>query len=427
MRVPGLTIAVVKDGELVKNAAYGVANVEHDVEATTKTLFLLASITKVFTATSVMMLVEQDKIRLDEPIRTYLPDAPEAWKAITPRMLLGHTAGLTDRWEEQDMAKWRLSYSTSDLYEAAKATPLDFAPGTAWQYSDQGYFLLGMILERVAGMPYGQFLRERIFDPAGMTTSRVSSQTELIENLAQGYGADHQGWVKNHRRTDYGLVSHFGLLSTAEELALFDRALMSGKLVKPETLASMWQPVKLAGSYGLGFFLDEFNGHRIVHHGGSTGTEYLKYPDDGLTVIVLTNLELLSGGNAGVLARTAAQAYVSGLSWADVPRKEDPDPRLAAIVERELASLAAGTMDESVYTPSFAAALRPSLARQKAGLGPLGPVKSCEYLGGSVSGDTRVARYRVVYDALPLYATLALDGAGKIASFTMEADPGLGE
>jgi CubicO group peptidase (beta-lactamase class C family) len=423
MYVPGLAVAVVKDGELVKSAAYGMANVEYGVPATPKTLFLVASITKVFTATSVMMLVEQEKIRLDEPIKTYLTDAPDAWNAITVRMLLGHTAGLADRWEETDPTRWRLAYSTADLYAAAKTTPLDSPPGKAWKYSDQGYFLLGLILERVSGRTYGQFLRERIFDPAGMPTSTLTSQTELIENLAQGYGAAQQKWVKNHRRTDYGLVSHFGVLTTAEELAAFDRALMSGKLLEPETLRAMWEPSTSAfGAYGLGWFLDEFNGHRIVHHGGSTGAEYLKYPDDGLTVIVLTNLEMLSGGNAGALATAVARTYVKGLSWADVAAKTDPDPRLAEIILSELANLAAGTMDESVYTAAFARVLRPMLPAQRAGLAPFGPVKRCEFLGGSTSGASRIARYRVVFEAMPLYATVQLDGEGKIASFTMEGD-----
>ncbi|MCB9897672.1 MAG: beta-lactamase family protein [Planctomycetes bacterium] len=436
MYIPGLTLAVVKDGELVKSAAYGVANVEYDVATTTDTLFLLASITKVFTATCVLMLVEDGKLDLDASIATYLDDAPDAWHPITVRMLLQHTAGLSDRWEEQDRSKWRLAYPTSDLYEAAKATPLEHEPGSTWQYSDQGFFLLGMIVERVSGRSYGDFLRARVFDPADMPRSRLTSQTDVIENLAQGYAIANRHWIKNHRRTDYGVVSHFGILSTAEELAAFDRALMSGELVQPQTLATMWKPATTAGegrptstfgTYGLGWFLDAINGHRIVHHGGSTGTEYLKLPDDGLTVIVLTNLEQISGGNATLLARTVAQAWIDGLSWSDLPALDDPDPALGETVVAELAHMAEGTMDEDKYTEAFARAITPTLPAQKAGLAPLGPVTRCEYVGGSDDDGMRLARYRVVFDALPLYATLQVDAAGLVASFKLEQDTRLGD
>ena len=436
MRIPGLTVAVLKDGELVKSAAYGVASVEYDVATTTNTLFLVASITKIFTATSVLMLVEAGKIGLDDPVSTYLKDAPDAWSGITIRMLLQHTAGLADRWEEPDRSKWRIAYSTADLYEAARSTPLAFAPGTAWQYSDQGYFLLGLVIEKVSGEPYGEFLRRRIFDPAGMPTSALTSQTEPIRNLAQGYSLAHGKWIKNHRRTDYGLVSHFGILSTAEELVAFDRALVSGRLVKPETLAKMWEPARTTrdvsesssfGTYGLGWFIDEFNGHRIVHHGGSTGTEYLKYPDDGVTVVVLTNLEQVSGGNATLLASTVAQAWVPGLAWSDLASRDDPDPGVGQTLRSELKHLAAGTMDPNMYTDAFAKAIRPTLPAQKAGLAPLGPVTACEYVGGSSVHGMRVARYRVVFGSLTLYATLQVDSGARIASFRIEAESRLGE
>src|SRR5215471_6727293 len=146
--IPAASLIVLQDGKVVKESAYGLANVEYNVPAKPETLYLLASITKSFTATGIMMLVEEGKIHLDDSISSYLTDAPEAWKPITVRMLLGHTGGLKDRWEEKDSALWRIAYSTTTLYDAAKATPLDFAPGSRWQYTDQGYFLLGRILEK---------------------------------------------------------------------------------------------------------------------------------------------------------------------------------------------------------------------------------------------------------------------------------------
>jgi len=433
-RLPGASILVLKDGKVVKRAGFGLANVEYGAVAKPETLYLLASITKCFTATAIMMLVEEGKLHLDDSLSLYLTDAPESWRPITVRMLLGHTAGLKDRWEEQDHAKWRLAYSTADLYAAAQATPLDFTPGTHWQYSDQGYFLLGRILEKVSGQSYRQFLVERIFKPCGMEASTTTSQTEIVRDLAQGYSLANGAWVKNHRRTDYGLVSHFGIVSSVDDLAKFDQALTAGTLLKPETLAQMWTPTTLASgdvgrlgsaTYGLGWFLEEVNGHRIVQHGGASGTGYVKYPDDHLTVLVLTNLEQLAGGDGVGLAKVLAQAYVGGLSYAAMPGKPEPSPAMGETVKSELTHMAMGTMTADLYAPEFAKLLAPTLPAQKAGLTPLGPVLQVEYLSGGKLGLGRSAVYRVRFQAITLFAHLGLGPDGKIEQIALTREPSL--
>jgi D-alanyl-D-alanine carboxypeptidase len=180
------------------------------------------------------------------------------------------------------------------------------------------------------------------------------------------------------------------------------------------------------GSYGIGWFLDEFNGHRIVQHGGASGTEYLKYPDDDVTVIVLTNLEQLAGGDATLLAKTIAQAYVSGLTWSELTVRGDPDPQLGQIVLAELKNLATGAMNEALYAPAYAKLLAPTLPSQKAGLTQLGPIEACEYVGGRNMGVVRAAYYRVHFRALTVYATIHLDKERKIVKFTLQADTILG-
>lgn len=429
--IPGASLVVLKDGKVVKRAAYGLASVEYDVPAKPETLYLLASMTKSLTATAVLMLVEDGKIKLDDPIATYLTDAPEAWKPITVRMLLGHTAGLKDRWEEQDHSKWRIAYSTAALYDAAKATPLDFAPGTRWQYTDQGYFLLGKIIEQVSGVSYRQFLTDRIFKPCGMDASTTTSQTEIVKNLAQGYTLARGQLLKNHRRTDYGIVSHFGIVSSVDDLAKFDQALTAGKLVKAETLAAMWTPTTLPGgdvghmldaTYGMGWFLESIAGHRIVQHGGASGTGMVKYPDDKLTVIVLTNLEQIAGGDGVALAKVVAQAYVGGLGYAGLHETKDPDPKLGETVKSELANYAAGTMTAALYTPEFAKLIEPTLPGQKSSLGPLGPVQKFEYLSESKFGASRSAVYRVGYNDITLYLHVVLDAAGKIEQIAFKQE-----
>jgi CubicO group peptidase (beta-lactamase class C family) len=431
IHIPGASLIVLQDGKIVKESAYGLANIEYNVPAKPETLYLLASITKSFTATGIMLLVEEGKIHLDDSISTYLTDAPDAWKPITVRMLLGHTGGLKDRWEEKDNSLWRIAYSTTDLYNAAKATPLDFAPGTHWQYSDQGYFLLGRIIEKVSGKSYRQFLTERIFKPCGMETSTTTSQTEIVSNLAQGYTQSNGKWAKNHRRTDYGLVSHFGIVSNVMDLAKFDQALMDGKLLKPETLQQMWTPTKIANgdvghrmtaTYGMGWFLEEINGHRIVEHGGASGTGYLKYPDDKLTIIVLTNLEQLAGGDGIGLGKVVAQAYVKGVTYSDAVGKPDPDPQLGRTVMNELAALASGKMTSDLYTPEYAKQIEPTLPSQKAGLSPLGPVEQMEFLSEQKLGLMRRVTYRAHFKNFPAILELGLTPDGKIEQMFVSGD-----
>jgi len=434
--IPGASVIVLKDGKVVKRAAYGLANVEYNVPAKPETLYLLASITKSFTATAILMLVEEGKVKLDDSISVYLTDAPEAWKPITIRMLLGHTGGLKDRWEEQDHAKWRIAYSTADLYAAAQATPLDFAPGTHWQYTDQGYFLLGRVIEKVSGATYRQFLTDRIFKPCGMDASTTTSQTEIVPNLAQGYTQSQGKWLKNHRRTDYGLVSHFGIVSSVDDLAKFDQALNAGKLVKPDTLAKMWTPTTLpdgdvgrAGSatYGMGWFLEEINGHRVVQHGGASGAGSVKDPDANVTVVVLTHLEQLAGGDGVGLAKVVAQAFVKGVAYAQMPGRADPDPRVGETLRGELARMAAGTMTDELYAPEFAKLIAPTLPSQKAGLAPLGPVRQVEYLAESKLGRGRSVMYRVRFDPVTLYAHLGLNADGKIDQMSLSQEMSIDE
>jgi CubicO group peptidase (beta-lactamase class C family) len=186
LHIPGLSLAVVRDGKVVKAQGHGLANVEFDARATPDTVYLLASMTKQFTATGIMMLVEDGKVGLDEKISRYLPDTPDPWKEITVRHLLTHTAGLKDRFEGKTGGEWLLSFTTDAMYASAKACALDFKPGERFQYSDQGYFLLGMIIEKVSGKSYREFLKERIFTPLGMKGSSTILQSEVVKDLASG-------------------------------------------------------------------------------------------------------------------------------------------------------------------------------------------------------------------------------------------------
>jgi CubicO group peptidase (beta-lactamase class C family) len=295
--IPGLALVVIKNGEIVKLKGYGVANLEHDVAVTPDTVFELASVTKQFTATAIMLLVEEGKVRLDDSISHYLSNSPSQWKGITVRHLLTHTSGLPGL-ENGFKALWeggvRTDYSTAQLFEAATKDSLDFSPGDRWRYSDVGYFLLGMIIEKASGRRYRDFLAERFFKPLGMESTSVLDQWAILKNRAAGYTL-HNGQLINIRRVaQIELPSHYGVFSTVRDLAKWDLALATGKIVKESSLAAMWTPVKLntgrSYPYGFGWEVRRKLGHRIIDHTGITGTEYARYPDDNLTVIVLTNL-----------------------------------------------------------------------------------------------------------------------------------------
>lgn len=431
--IPGLALAVLRDGKPIKLKAYGEANLDYGISTQTSTPFLLASMTKSFTATCIMMLVEEGKIKLDAPISTYLSDTPDAWKDITIRNLLSHTAGLKDRFEEVpfDVNKWRVNYTEDAMYDAARKTATDFKPGQRFQYSDQGFFLLGMIVEKVGEMPYPTFLQRRIFDPLGMKNSGTIRLTRVVKGMASGYAWVNGGLFHNTRRTDYGIVSHFGIVSTVEDLAKFDAALYGEKLVKRPSLDAMWTLTRLSddsaaytpyGGYGLGWFLDNFNGHRSVGHGGSTGTAYVRFPDDKLSVIVLTNLEQVTGGDAPGIALAIAREYLPDLSWPALKPKTKVDEKLLEEFRQALEGLTGGTYEPDLYEPFFGALLKPTMSAQKAGFAPLGPIKKIEVLEEVSWGAGHLLRNRLTFQSAVLYSTTQFDSAGRIGFMEVEAE-----
>ncbi len=296
-KIPGLALAVIKSSVAVKISGYGFANLELDVRATPDTVFELASVTKQFTATAIMALIEDGKIKVNDSITGYLPRSPEQWKAITIRHLLTHTAGLPGLQEGFKALRGdggRLNLTTAQMFEAATKDSLSFPPGDQWQYSDVGYFLLGMIIEKAGGRKYGDFLTDRFFAPLSMTSTSALDQWAILKNRAAGYTLRDHEVVNIRRVTQVELASYGGVFSSVKDLVKWDNALATAKVVKPSSLEQMWTPVRLnsGGSYlyGFGWQLGEVRGHRMISHAGVTGTEYTRFPDDKLTVIVLTNL-----------------------------------------------------------------------------------------------------------------------------------------
>jgi CubicO group peptidase (beta-lactamase class C family) len=293
-QIPGLALAVIKDGKMVIARGYGLANVELQVPVKPETIFQSGSTGKQFTATAVMMLVEEGKLSLDDKITKYFPDGPEAWQNITVRHMLTHTSGMTDYPQDFDL---RRDYSEDELFRRIKSIPLAFQPGEKWSYSNLAYVMLGILIHKVSGKFYGDFLQERIFKPLEMTTARIISESDIVPNRAAGYRVangqlKNQSWVSPSLNT----TADGALYLTVYDFAKWDAALYTEKLLKKSSLEQMWTPVKLNNGkthpYGFGWGLGEVRGHHIIEHGGAWQgfkAQISRYVDDKLTVIVLAN------------------------------------------------------------------------------------------------------------------------------------------
>ena len=295
-KIPGLSLAIVRNGEIVRAKGYGLSNVELSVAATPATIFQSGSVGKQFTATLVMMLVEEGRMGLEDRIAKFIPEAPAIWSDITIRHLLTHTSGISNRL--YDSLNMRQDYTEDELVRRIAAIPLDFAPGAKWSYSNPGYVMLGIIIRKVTGTFYGDFLKERIFTPLGMTTARIISESDLVPNRAAGYHlvkgeVKNQNWVAPALNT----TADGSLYLTVLDMAKWDAALYTETLLKKASLERMWTPVRLSDgtthTYGFGWSVGEVNGQRIIEHGGAWQgfKSYIaRYVGKGLTVIIMTNL-----------------------------------------------------------------------------------------------------------------------------------------
>ena len=302
-QIPGVALAITQRGKVLTQRAYGLASVQNDAPVTAQTRFEIASITKPITAVGIMLLVEDGKLELDAPVSRYLSDAPTHWRKVTVRHLLNHTSGLAPighGWLEaegksgEDLAAILSRDRTTAMeYRLALKEKPWFDPGSNWAYSDLGYFLLGVITERVSGMSWREFMRRRIFAPLDMVDTYILDLWGIYKNEARAYTM-RNGRLSNARRDiQKETPSHYGIFSNVGDMAKLDAALYSGRLLSAGSRREMWRPTRLPRGdfpYSLGWEVWSSRGHSAQFHGGFTGTEFLRLPNDGLAVIVLTNL-----------------------------------------------------------------------------------------------------------------------------------------
>ncbi len=315
-QIPGCSVMVRHEGKLALCQGYGLANLEHDVRVTPQTIFQSGSIGKQFTAMAVMLLVEDGKIALADPVAKYL-DLPASWSGITVRHLLTHTSGLGDYPEDFSM---KADYTEDDLLKMIKAQPLAAAPGEKWSYSNLGYVSLGILIHKVSGEFYGDFLQRRVFAPLGMKSARVISESDIIPHRAAGYRLQ-QGELKNQNwvSPSVNATADGGLYLTADDMAKWAEALDNERLLSHAGYEQMWSPVKLndgsTAPYGFGWGIHKTpTGHRVLEHGGvwqGFAACIARYPDDRLTVAVFCNRV---GASARYIAQRFAGAYVPALA-----------------------------------------------------------------------------------------------------------------
>jgi CubicO group peptidase (beta-lactamase class C family) len=294
--IPGLALLVSRKGVPIRAQGFGQASVELNVPVKPETVFKSGSIGKQFTATAVMLLVEEGKIGLNDPLSKYFPEAPSWWSGVTVRELLSHTAGFTDYPKDFDLRK---DYSEEDLLKIVEAIPAAYPPGTDWKYSNLGYVTLGILIHKASGQYFGDFLQEWVFKPLGMSTTRIIDEADIIPNRAAGYRWDkgqlrNQEWVSPSANSTADGSLYFTIL----DLAKWDAALYSEKVLKESSKEAMWTVAPLSNGtpnkarYGFGWFVESQNGHRVVGHDGQWQgfeSQISRYLDDGLTVAVLVN------------------------------------------------------------------------------------------------------------------------------------------
>ena len=420
-KIPGISLAVVKDGKPLIVKGYGLANVEHQVPVKPETIFQSGSVGKQFTATAVMMLVEEGKIKLDERIGTYLGEVPEAWSGITVRHLLSHTGGMTDYPQDFD---FRRDYSEQEIFKKAKEAPVAFKPGEKWQYSNLGYVTLGILIGKVTGKFYGEFLQERIFKPLGMTTARIINEADIIPNRASGYRLV-QGQVKNQNWVSPSMntTADGSLYLTAHDMIKWDEALSRGKLLKKTSLDEMWSPIKLNDGkthpYGFGWAVRDVNGKRVIEHGGAWQgfkAHIARYPDNNLTVIVFANL---AQANQAKIANGVAEILDPSLKPKPVV---DPDPAFTAQTQELYQAVLAGTADKNRFTPELNQAMTAQHDRVAAFVKTLGPVQKFELVARTAADDATSYRFRIEHSGMTLFLAMAVNKEGKISSFALQPE-----
>lgn len=316
--IPGGLVALASRGHIVYLKTYGMSNVELSVPVTDKTVFEIGSISKQFSSVAVMLLVQEGKLDLDAKIHKYLPYLPGEWLGVTVRQLLNHTSGIPDYEEIRSYDVYRFRMTPEEVIKIAHSRPLDFVPGTGWYYSNTGYFLLSMIIERVEGRSLGKVMDSRIFKPLGMDDTRMADPEKIVKNRAAGYWIDKVGRLINRNPTETSsTLGAGGLLTSVYDLVKWDKMLYENEFLSAESKSTMWKPTILPNGentwYGLGWDVGLYKGFVSQSHGGQVAgfrAKFSRFPDQDAAVIIFFNRYLVE---TEVVESAVLETFMSNL------------------------------------------------------------------------------------------------------------------
>lgn len=420
-KIPGVSIAVIKDGKPVIVKGYGFANLEHQVPVKPETIFQSGSVGKQFTAAAVMLLVEDGRIALDAKIDAYLGNVPDSWSGITVRHLLSHTSGLTDYPQSFD---FRRDYTEDELLKIAGQIPLAFAPGERWEYSNLGYMVLGVIIGKVTGKFYGEFLRERIFVPLRMTSARIISEADIVPNRAAGYRVvsgeiKNQDWVSPSMNTTADGSLYFSIL----DLLKWDESLSKRSLLRTGSYDLIWKPTILNSgkptSYGFGWSLKSVNGRRLIEHGGAWQgfrSFISRYVDDKVSVIVLANS---SNANPQRIAHGVAELVDESIK---VRPPAGVDPRSSTDLRQLFESVLNKQADRGHFTEDLQTSLFEHEDRLLDHLRKIGPILSFDVIRVETTRDVTVYSCQVQFGSMTIALEIARNKNGKVSRFEVHPE-----
>ncbi|MGB9258039.1 MAG: serine hydrolase domain-containing protein, partial [Candidatus Korobacteraceae bacterium] len=414
--VPSASIAIVQDGRIAYVQAYGAAKLDPHTPAKPQMRYSIGSISKQFTAAAILLLAEEGKLSLDDPVSKYVPGLTDG-DQITIRQLLSHTSGYQDFWPQDYVPPLMLKPITAEqIMDRWAKIPLDFPPGTKWQYSNTNYVIAGVIVEKVSGMPLLQFLSQRVFTPLNMSSVADTNLNKLPPTDPTGYFKYALGPSHPAPKEGKGWMFAAGELAmTAEDLAKWDIAMINQSLLKPASYREMETEVLLKDgvgtNYGLGVFVRNTNGHRVLEHGGEVSgfvAENIVMPDDKIAIVVLTNQD----------ASEAASGIGNQVRALLLNAANPNDPKQDALMRKVYDGLQQGKIDRSLFTDNANFYFDEQALKDYAGsLGPLGAPQAFSQLRSSLRGGMTARIYQVKYSSKNLVIIVYEMPDGKIEQY----------
>ena len=394
--VPSASVAVVKDGKIAYLQAYGSARLDPRMPARPEMRYSIGSISKQFTAAAILMLAEEGKLSLDDPVSKYIPGLTRG-SEVTIRELLSHTSGYQDFWPQDYVPPMMLKPISADqIMDQWARKPLDFDPGTKWQYSNTNYVIAGAIVEKVSGMPLWTLLGQRVFTPLGMKSVTDTNEKALPAGDPGAYFRYALGPLHPAPKEGPGWMFAAGELAmTAEDLAKWNISLMQQTILKPASYQEMETVVLLkngaATRYGLGVGVSTVNGHRVLEHGGEVSgftADNIVMPDDKIAVVVLTNQDAAEAASE-IGTQVRAAVFNAGSPM---------DLRQDALVRKVYDGLQQGKIDRALFTDNANSYFNDQALKDYAGsLGPLGAPQGFTQTNSSLRGGMTERTYEVKY------------------------------